>query len=308
MSGNIRNARRGVVSLLAVLLMAAITAIALGASLIILSELRQTSAINQSVVAVYAAEAGLEDGLFAVKLNRERGNTLDEVKAELTKSNQALGNAKWSRAPIAETQLVVPQLLRDQTVTVDYFNPDGGTQTCPDGSTGRSCVESIRIRWRDYCPDLSANGFAWLETTMFSFPTDLTFDVSDPNTYVFKDARACNIDINTGTCSAITYSSVIGGDLDPTKSLRFSFRELVPLAGTTDSSSCVVQNMTVTGYTLDDPDNSSAKEVPILGQITVKATGTFGQTQQALTASVPWRAPVSGLASFVIFSEEDIVK
>jgi hypothetical protein len=108
--------------------------------------------------------------------------------------------------------------------------------------------------------------------------------------------------------------------------MRLSFRPILPL-GAIDVT-CTVENLTAEihddnwtnhddcGLAGDNPcftelqlaDYHDEHTKPLPAHITLTSTGSFGRTQQALTATVPWRAPVSGLLNFVLFSDQDILK
>lgn len=201
----------------------------------------------------------------------------------------------WFRGAENEERFFVSELPADRTAHLDIFNPDE-----PSFGSG---IESIRVEWADECPDHQTDGFSWLEITMLTwegFPIQF-----DPSTqHVYKLAQPCNIDQNH--CTDIILNDVNGGDIDPNQVYRFGFRALSPTPGQ-GGGLCVIKNLTVTAYEENDaPSNGTVVQLP--ARILVKSTGLFGRSQQALSASIPWRTPVSGLLNFVLFSEEEIEK
>lgn len=288
----------GVVSLIALVLMATITATAVGSSAVIISELQQTESTDQSVMALYAAEAGVEDALFMVKHYRGQAETLADTKSALLDPapRAVLPNAtRWSRGAEVEERFIASRLGPDQVATLDVFNPDD--------PTGQSGIESLKVEWGDDC-----NGFSQLEITMFTWPASSSF-AFDPSTQrVFKETWSCNI---TGRrCTTIVVNALGGtpggnADINPGNVYRFIFRTLVPQGS---AAQCSINNLVFTGYDVPNAPNDPSHIVDIPARIAVKSTGSFGKSLQALTASVPWRAPVSGLLNFVIFSEEAIQK
>lgn len=287
--------QRGIITLLTLMLMAVITSIAVTASVLMVNELRQTETIGQGIVSSYAAEAGMEDGLYTLKEDRENtSTTLAAAVADQTKSPQPLSNGStWDRSATQETTFNVTRLNRDQVATLDYYNPD---------TLSGAGVSSLSIHAADSC-----NSFSQLEVTMLPFSSALEFNPS--KTIPYKIVQTCNLAQNSLECGfddniAGWTINNIGVDLDPAVNYRFSFRELVPNSGT-DISNCTIDNLSVVGYPNDD---GTGTPVPIPAHLTITSTGSFGNTKQAITASVPWKAPVSGLASFVLFSEEDITK
>lgn len=310
MPGNMRHPR-GVVSLLALIIVTTVTATAVGSAAIIINELRQTQSLDQAIIAVYAAEAGLEDSLAIVKYQRDHNERLDETVELLScspldgdypscvNSRQSIlagaSTANWYRAASNEDRFLVPELASDKTAHLDIFNPD-------ESDLG-SGIESLRIEWADECPGHSTNGFSWLEITMLTWEgAVIQFDPSTQ--HVYKLAQPCNITENR--CEDIVLNDVNGGDIEPDQVYRFSFRALSPVPGD-GGRSCSVKNLSVTAYAEPDaPSEGTVVELP--ARITVKSTGLYGRSQQALSASIPWRAPVSGLLNFVLFSEDEIEK
>lgn len=300
-----QEAPRGIISLLALILMATVTATAVGAAAIILTEVRQTESLDQSISAVYAAEAGLEDGLYLVKVNREI-LTLQAALSQLgsTDHRTALPNVStWTRSSAAENRLFLPSLPADKVAYLDIYNPDD------PGS--RSNIESIWVNWAVNCDQLVE-----LETTMLTWYEDpdtgvITFDPATQR--VFKHKQACNQGPPPHACDDnYILSNIVGvngaEDINPERPYRFSFRVLVP-----ENSICAAEDLVVTAYNDPSPGSIPQEDLPdhyvdIPTRIEVKATGTFARSKQALTATVPWKAPISGLLGFVVFSDEGITK
>lgn len=287
----------GVISLIALILMATITAIAATSSIIIINELRQTESLDQSYYAVYAAETGLEDGLYNVRLMRSTAKLVD-AKAILNDYPTFHGianTAKWQRTVGDEQSFTVTQLTNDQSARVDYFSPDG-----PNFGSG---IESIVMNWKDTCSGASqieSSVITWpIETDEFGHQT-ITFDPSTQQ--VFKQINLCLSYPNPCSVTTNSFLSISGvEDFTAIKPYRFEFRPLANIS----APSCVIQNFSMTAYSAVGGGGSV---VPLPQKLNIKSTGWFGQSQQALTASLPWKAPASGLLNFVLFSQEDIVK
>jgi hypothetical protein len=282
-------ARQGIVSLLSLIIMTAVTATAVGTASLILNELRQSESLDQSFSAVYAAESGLEDGLFIVKDTRAT-ETLAATQSFLDNPEGRAPIptlASWQRQSDLENQFLVARLQADATASLDLFNPDD-----PSGASG---MESIIIQWSANC-----NSYFELETTVTSWevgPSGVTFGEGQR---VYKTTNACNQAAGSHTCQDIVLNAIDAEDFSASRPYRFSFRPLVPL-----DSACNVENLTVKAYNAID-GGGSVVDFPT--RVQIKSTGTFSRSKQALTASIPWRAPVSGLFGFVIFSDVGITK
>ncbi len=279
----------GVISLLALILMATVTATAVGSSVLVVNELRQSQSLDESLSAAYAAEAGIEDGLYVVKAKRPI-DTLANAKTALD-SNAYRGSfsnfAAWSRTADTEDTFVVNHLRPDQTATLDLFNPDD--------ATGAFGMQSLLVKWNDDC-----GGQTWLETTVLTWEASSALSFDPATQRVFKQTNAC---VNaTGHCVDIPLNGLEGHQFQATHVYRLGFRAL---ATTGASVNCSVENLSVKVY---PQPNQAGIPIPLPARVVVKSTGSYARSKQALNATVPWRAPVSGLLNFVIFSEEPIEK
>ena len=292
---------RGIISLLALILMATVTATAVGAAAVILAEIRQTESLDQAITSVYAAEAGLEDGLYVVKIKRSIA-TLEETQNLLRNPLFRAGlpnTSVWARNSAVENRFFLSSLRADKTAHLDIFNPDY------PANPGASGIESLWINWSVNCNELVE-----LETTMLTWIEENGVITFNPSTQrVFKQTKACNQTPPALACDEnYILSNIDGVDIFPDQPYRFSFRLLVPL-----NSSCAAEDLLITAYDVESPAALPVEQrplhyVPIPTRIEIKATGSFARSKQALTASVPWKTPVSGLLGFVVFSDEGITK
>src|SRR3989338_1859803 len=77
-SGN----RRGIVMLMSLLVLSAITAVAVSMAVIIIKDVTAASNVDHAIQAYYAAESGIEKGLSLVKQGRYDQDTLSEMVNE----------------------------------------------------------------------------------------------------------------------------------------------------------------------------------------------------------------------------------
>ncbi|MBI3956433.1 MAG: hypothetical protein HY340_00380 [Candidatus Kerfeldbacteria bacterium] len=283
----------GMVSLLALILMATVTATAVGAAAIIINELRQTESLEQSFAAVYAAESGLEDGLYVVKASRSAQATLDNTIDIINLApplRSGLANlSSWKQFASLENQFVVTRLPVDTTAHLDIYNVD---------AIGGGGMARLEATWGVNC-----DKFMEMEITA------LTWDPANPFTgssqQVFKQTFACN-QVSDLVCDPIVLTGVAGHGFLATDPYRMSFRVLIPDRNITPEQAalCYGENLQATVY--DAAVGGSRIELP--NRVVVRSTGKFARSQQSLTASVPWRAPISGLFGFVVFSDEDLIK
>lgn len=290
----------GIVSLLALIIMTTVTATALGASAIIIEELQQTESYDQAVAAGYAAESGLENGLFLVKERRSLNPTITELQADLKSSSVPGEDNDWERTSSLDDQFSVVRLPTETTTHLDFVDPVDPSVGEGCGATG-SCVQSIEIVYSDRCDGYpSEHGFSNLEITMLPLlaPGAASLDVS-------KEVHACNYVPATGFCARIVLNAIDAVDINPDSYYRFSFTTLSPGVGPDSAGqSCTIENLTVRAWS--KPGGAGFK-IPVSTRMIIKSVGSFGRSQQALTAQVPMRAPASGLFNYVVFSETDLV-
>ncbi len=310
--------QRGIVTLLSLVLMATISAIAVGASVILIQELQLSETFDQSLLAGYAAESGMENGLYTIKMNRNSetiGDTVTAINANASVLLADVTSARWTTTAKENLDfLTIPSLAPDQSVVLDFVDPDNSTRGYRFGENPQA--RNVYLTWEDAC-----NGFSWLEATMIDLSPLFTAGSVTPA--VSKSTQACNCGTN---CEGFTGSTdraictpwaihTFGSDNleffgQPT---RFVFRPLLPLGS--NAADCRVENLKVEIHDEfwepgrdDEPSYRETHVKPIPAQVTITSVGTFGRTQQALSAVVPWHAPASGLLSFVLFSEEDLIK
>ena len=138
-----RTGRRqsGTILLFALMIMASIVITATGLTAVILSSLQQSRAIDNSIIAYYAAESGVEEAVFDTRKN-------GALPTEET-TKQALSNgAAWTRAVQPSEPVVyagtVPQ---DSLVEIALYNPDQPTTA--------TSISQVTINWTDNCSGCS---------------------------------------------------------------------------------------------------------------------------------------------------------
>jgi hypothetical protein len=68
---------------------------------------------------------------------------------------------------------------------------------------------------------------------------------------------------------------------------------------------CDINNLVFTAWS---EDNASGTQKEIPSRITIKSTGTFGFSTQAIKTIMPRKSIMSGLYDYVLFSECSLVK
>ena len=275
----------GVVILYALLMIALITAIGIGVSVIIIRELRLTQNTHYATLAYYAADSGVERALYTVKVSRDEGDlsqTITKIRNYNADQNGFVNNASYSDIQTsAEEERIETNLEKDQITQFDLYDIQN--------PTGPSNINSLKISWSDGTP---SNGSSpWLEIS-----------------YIKWDPASPYIDTEVQSSYKLIYSTadLVDGSLpvifqDRTSAYRVRLKALYD----------TISNLVVTAYDCPDPLSQSCtdnekKNIP--ARVIVKSVGKMGEFEQAITALVPWNIPLFGLYDYVLYSEGQIEK
>lgn len=137
--------KRGAILLLAVLIMSTVVAASVGMSSLILNSLTQTRIIDAAIASYYAAETGIEDGMYAAR-------RLDQTPASVSTAVFAGGGtsgAKWTRTVTDREDAIYMTLLRDSFVELALYDPVTGTGTANIGRIDVNMAPATP--WTDHC-------------------------------------------------------------------------------------------------------------------------------------------------------------
>jgi len=297
-----QSSEKGQTLLLALLILAAVSATAIGFAILILNLIKGAENLDNSISAFYAAQSGLEKSLYKVKTNRQTGvgldATLDDLKG-ITKTNFTKENLEMEMDVDAIDKVEESRtfsLAKDESEQVDFYDPD-------DPFGGPSDITKIWISWDnnpcafgqvgviDYI-NCYGDGSEWVEISWVGWNQD-----GDS----FENVEKILLDSNALTyydsCPEESYLSIRCKieDLDPNPNMVF-YR--VRIKALYDK----VEDIEVKAM------NDAYEFIDIPARVHIKTIGKFGRTHQALSASMPWRIPVSGLFDYVIFSEKELRK
>lgn len=286
---NLRTSQQGIALLLALLIMAGVTASAIVASVLIVRELRQSQSLDASIAAYHAAESGIEKSLWIIKEARRSGADLADVITDLEASGEPVIRGSWDIDATSITDSFEVTLQADQSAQVDLYDPDG------NAGAG---VESVEVvSWEPVCDDPILIPQSQIEWSVVGwFP-------GDPSalTNVAKAISTCTL--NAGVCDRdVPIFPPIppdpAFDFDAALAYRVRVKALI----------CGAANLEVRAYDQPGGATGGGNLVTIPSRIQVTSIGTYQNTRQGLSVSVPWVLPLSGLYDYVLFSEEDIVK
>jgi len=282
MSKKFQQNEKGLVLLYALLVISFLTAIAITVSIIVVNELKQTIGATDATVAYYAAESGIERGLYTVKRRRSDakvsigdavmeiqgfGETMDESEAHYSTSGTKTGTS----------QIFHETVLKNDFTQVDYYDAESPLNPDPERQ-----VRSLVIINEGDDPE------TWAEVSWTAWDTNGQLGTSERARVVIGPT-----DLSNGwTISAL---DVFSGTFEP---VGYGVR-IKPLFGD-------LSDLTVTPYNQEGANPPIVEDLP--SQVEIKSIGTLGTFKQALTARVPWKLPLFGLYDYVLFSEGDIIK
>ncbi|MFA6553004.1 MAG: pilus assembly PilX N-terminal domain-containing protein [Patescibacteria group bacterium] len=279
---NPRN-NRGEALIYSLLVIGLITAIALTVSMVIINELRLTSSSSDGVLAYYAAESGIERGLYGLKVNRDAGvrtlrETVDLIVAYA--ENFSSNNANYeNKQTFSETSLIHDRAVAEnEFVQADFFDVDNplDPQTSPPSEN--------RLINQVFVQNIGGDENTWAEVSWIGWNSDGLLETS-----VTAKKILGHTDLTNGWTINLSQaysdpSSIVGYRLR----IRALFGPLPSLSVT--------------------PLYEGAEITNLPSQVIVKSVGKRNSFKQALTATVPWRLPLAGLYDYVLFSEGELTK
>ncbi|MFH1668286.1 MAG: hypothetical protein ABH884_04690 [Candidatus Komeilibacteria bacterium] len=283
--------QQGIILVISLVIMAILISIAIGFSIFILSDLRQAAEIDNSVIAYYSADSGIERTLYLFRhVDKDRIADLSEDD----KSGDVDGEVgdDWS---IEESDDFEPvffrqRLLNGQSVKLYFLGRKAGTNSS----------KSIKIEW-----------FKGLNSPRLQVIfTQLTPDIDSSGALVYYT------DINKVEISDTAFEG---------NSVCFDFKDEdldgVSLSSPSDyvvelraigSGGAFIDNLSVTAHDetagIGDCNEIGSYNPEAITNITIKSVGTHNNASQIVYAQIPPLDPLSNILGFVLFSQEDITK
>ena len=270
----------GMALVMALLIMSLIMVSALAFSRIIFGEVRMSLNIINSVGSFYSADSGMEKTLYYLKYAHEHSD-FDFFK-RLEGSSTNLGTNQSFVVEMASTtysNFLAYNITTSTPAHVDIIDL-GGDVSSIDWSNNPALEHKYQIDWYiDSCFPYHASDR--LEVNYESFEAGFT------NPEIKKDILVCNCVYGSDQC----YQPVAGYSIDNNRYYRFSFR---PLHSTVSSLNFVLKE--------------GSSDIGILSQAGITVDGNYKNSKYRLKAVLPALSPLSDIFSYVIFSEEPLIK
>jgi len=266
-----------------VLVMALIMASLMLASVLILTtalsqEVKVSLNTNNAVVSYYTAETGIEKSLHRIKYSRLNGDFDVYQELENFGTDDIGGGRAFTIASstVSSIDFTRYSVTPNTPASLDIVSPSGDLGLIDLGSASYYVVT-----WEiDQCFSEHSGDKLEIRAT--------TFDQNFSNPQTSVDLAVCDCGYGNDNCSTVGTTHNILTD----RYYRFSFR---PLDDTVDK-------LTFSLY------DSMGQKVGILSEATIKVNGTYAKSQYHLEARVPSLSQLSDVFSFVIFSEESLIK
>lgn len=303
---NLTQDKRGVILVFTIILMAVLLSIAVGFSFFIISDINQAKAIDDSIIAYYAAETGIERTLYSVikqdnfesmeQLKKDRANTeglLPESQAVWNISSSTDYEKLFFRQRLYNGQGVKFYVLnRAENLNIDIPKSLLIDWTKGKDSEGNNSIINLQVSMTQLSPQ-SKN--IEEDNSVLIYYTDTNeVELSDslgPTCYNFKDSSLNEENANKKSDYVIELRA-LGG----------TFMDYI------DKILVTVFNQDCSNYSNNKDDYLTSLNPRGISNLTIKSEGFFGKSKQLIIAHLPPRHLVSGLLSFVIFSEQSITK
>ena len=256
----------------------------MGLGLVVIEQNRRSIETDQAIYSYYMADAGIERQLYDV---RKQNVTLTTYQ---NKSVNYPNGGTWlsTTGLVNVSSKTYASVVKDQFATVDLFDPDNVSVP--------SNVCKLEVSWVND-PNTCTNGAnAQIEasygywtidpvTGIPSWPTDNQFVV------LTKSIQ--------GNTSVYPGSTMVISGLQPTQAYRIRLR----------SYYCNALSVKVQAYAINSGTGQCDQtNFSFPGDITLSAQGSYGVSSQKITVTMPKLDVLSGVFSYVVFSECSIVK
>ena len=295
MNYKLHNNQQGSILLYSLIIISLITAISITVSIIVVNQIKLTSGAANGTQAYYAAESGIEKGLFAIRVMRDDPDFYLDKASEQAKSaipiiqsydgNNFVNKASFdiSQASAITPKIVDQEIKENEYVQIDYYDVDDPL------SASTSEVAYITVQ------NSGNNPASWAEVSWTAWDSIGALLNSTSAKRVIGPSDLSRV--NGWTIPAL---DVFPGD---PVGYRVRIKALKAIPTPTDTEPGDLSSVTVTPY---DINGDEVFDLP--SQVEIKSIGERGGFKQSLVALVPWKLPLFGLYDYVLFSESDIYK
>lgn len=286
---------KGIILILALMMMSILLSIALGFGVFIISDLRQAQEIDSSINSYYFADSGMERTLYLFRHgDKEKIGAFSGLGGALSviDRNGDIDGETPDDWTINESTDYEPTFFRQR-----LYNGQSARLYFLGRSDGANSSKSIKIAWFKglNSPKLQV---VFTQLNPLVDGSGALVYYTDISKIEISDSSPAPSGSGNPVCFDFKDRDTDGYSLTPPSDYLVELKVL----GTGDD---YVDNLSVTSYS---EDNCLTPYPQGISNITIKSVGTYHGTRQAIYANIPPRDPSSGLFGFVLFSEEDITK
>lgn len=269
--------QQGSILLLALFVLGAMMIVGLGTASLSLNQIKQTREIRKSTMAFYAAEAGIEEGLYRVRKNEQDVTTIQATLNDFSES----ANANYVLTGQDYETVVYDHLNVNEIVSLDVYDIN-------NLNNGLNC---LRLEW-------DGKPASWLEVTWKSFKPGVFLEEE-----YFTQKRVVAYNESGNNTESV--------DLDLKSTLDDYYLHSVQVKALYDE----VKNLRLSAYPTSIGNSCQGEQGDIASRLYLSAVGEYPvsadpltRAKQNLTVTLPEKTPLSPLFDYVIFSEENLEK
>ncbi|MFA6304448.1 MAG: hypothetical protein WCV73_01270 [Patescibacteria group bacterium] len=256
--------------LLAMLIMSSVVTASVATSRLVLNEVLQSVQLDKAVVAFYAAESGIERGLYQARKQDFDAAVFGQISSTLPNESSYQLVAKDNE------NVLYASLLADESYQVDLFDPGS-----LNGLT--NSIKSLGISWEGVG--------SWLEIKWTPWTTSGTLD-TPKSVYISQVSSPYYLQLYNST--AYLYRvRIIARNAAATNIAITAYSNVDPVAN------CQAPNPACQVVLPARIVLKSLGEYPV---------GSLSASRQAILATMPQKSPLSGLYDYVLYSEAEIKK
>lgn len=283
------------------ILMAVFMTIALGLSYLVINDINKARAIDDSIIAYYGADAGMEESLYLLRKDSIQSTQPAEALKTL-RSDVAIqlfqSRGLWNILDSTDFERTILRQRLYSGQGVKFFVLNRGLSVNPN-STG-----SFSVEW--YKGDETAPK---LEVKLTQLSPQQALEPGGPLVYL-TDTDAIEIDDyesngNFARCYQLKNTDIADSTKTRNDGVISDYSVEIKVLGTSNDD--FVDHLIVKAYDSSDC-SSDTEDMQGLNNLTINSHGKYNQSEQNIIAQIVPFDPSSGLLGFVLFSQEDITK
>lgn len=283
--------QRGSVIVISLFVLLALSLLAALLTVLIFNSIRSTTSYSLAKRSTYAAESGVEQGMYflqAARVSKTVGveetvdfiNTLTATEADT--ATDFIDDAEYTVEATADNDFVVTDLPVNESVTLDFFDEDytSGYSVIPI-----SGLSTIFVGWNEDAA-CTTPGTSRVELSYSYWLPDYWQDLDNPD-YQTRYVITCP---GGGASGLQCNYNGLGVDDVYIYSLRVK------------SLDCDLTNVSIGAY------DGASNLLTTHNNVTITGTGTLSNSQKVSATTSLWRTPLNNYFDYVLFSDEDLVK